>query len=87
MTGFFEIFNPGMRHTREQKDFDKVAVVPTRKGGRGPLRIDLDAGTVVLPMRTAHLSDEAIAPASAEVDEATVGEPDDQPDEPGQAQA
>lgn len=49
MTGFFEIFNPGQRHWREQRDFDKVAVVPTRKGGKGPLQIDLDDGTVVVP--------------------------------------
>lgn len=49
MTGFFEIFNPGNRYWREQRDFDKIAVVPTRKGGRGPLQIDLDGGTVNLP--------------------------------------
>lgn len=59
MTGFFEIFNPGQRHTREQKDFDKIAVVPSRKGARGPMQIDLDAGTVVLPARK-HLSEQAV---------------------------
>ncbi len=49
MTGFFEIFNPGQRYWREQQDYDKIAVVPTKKGGRGPLQIDLDGGTVVVP--------------------------------------
>ena len=54
MTGFFEIFNPGQRYWREQQDYDKIAVVPTKKGGRGPLQIDLDGGTVVVPTMVAR---------------------------------
>lgn len=60
MTGFFELFNPGLRHAREQKDFDKVSVIPTKHGGRGPLQIDLDKGTVVLPARKQTLSEQAV---------------------------
>lgn len=45
----FEIFNPGDRHWRENKDFEKVHVFTTKKGGRGPMQVDLDDGTIVLP--------------------------------------
>lgn len=49
MTNIFEIFNPNDRHWREQKDFDKVHVYTTKKGGRGPMQVDLDDKTIVLP--------------------------------------
>lgn len=49
----FEIFNPGDRHWRENKDFDKVHVFTTKKGGRGPMQVDLDEGSIVLPTRGA----------------------------------
>jgi len=45
----FEIFNPGDRHWRENKDFEKVHVFATKKGGRGPMQVDLDEGSIVLP--------------------------------------
>lgn len=51
MTEFTEIFQPGLRHAREQRDFDKILVVEQKKGGSGPQPLDLDSGavTVVLP--------------------------------------
>ncbi|MGA4669681.1 hypothetical protein ACPCG0_07800 [Propionibacteriaceae bacterium Y1923] len=52
MTNIFEIFNPNDRHWREQKDFDKVHVFTTKKGGRGPMQVDLDDKTIVLPTRS-----------------------------------
>jgi hypothetical protein len=48
MTGFFEIFEPGLRHMREQKDLEKILIVEAEKGGSGPEPLDLDSGSVVL---------------------------------------
>lgn len=48
MTGFFEIFEPGMRHQREQKDLEKILIVEADKGGSGPIPLDLDSGSVTL---------------------------------------
>ncbi|MGJ6981027.1 hypothetical protein ACSDQ9_10960 [Aestuariimicrobium soli] len=53
MTNLFEIFNPNAAHWRRQRDLDKVAVVPSRNGAQGPMRIDLDKGTIVLPAKKA----------------------------------
>lgn len=46
MSDFIEIFSPGMRHVREQRDLDKILVVEQKKGGAGPQPLDLDAGQV-----------------------------------------
>lgn len=49
MTGnIFEIFNPGDRHWREHKDLEKVQLVAGRRGGKGPVSVDLDSGTFEL---------------------------------------
>ncbi|MCA0253064.1 MAG: DUF6191 domain-containing protein [Actinobacteria bacterium] len=48
MTGFFEIFEPGLRHQREQKDLEKILVVEADKGGSGPQPLDLESGSVTL---------------------------------------
>ncbi len=50
MSDFFEIFNPGLRHTREQLDTEKLLVVKDDQGGTGPQPLDLDSGKVVLRM-------------------------------------
>lgn len=50
MTGFFEIFNPGIRHTQEQRDLEKVLVVDQKKGGPGPKPLDLESGSIELWM-------------------------------------
>lgn len=50
MSSFFEVFNPGLRHTREQQDLEKVLVVDQKKGGSGPRPLDLDSGTVEIVM-------------------------------------
>ena len=62
MSDFFEIFNPGMRHAREQRDLDKVFVLEQRKGGAGPQPLDLDSGVVTVVLRPP--SDERYAPLS-----------------------
>ncbi len=48
MTGFLEIFDPGMRHQREQKDLEKILIVEADQGGTGPQPLDLDSGSVTL---------------------------------------
>jgi hypothetical protein len=55
---FFEIFNPGARYQRQQRDLDKTYVMQYKKGGRGPLGIDLDAGTMVIKPRESSVPDE-----------------------------
>ena len=45
---FFEIFNPGERFRREQRDLEKVLVLTDAQGGDGPQPLDLDSGSVVL---------------------------------------
>ena len=50
MTGFFEVFNPGYRHTREQRDLEKILVVEQKKGGAGPKPLDLESGRAELWM-------------------------------------
>lgn len=46
---FFEIFDPGMKYLREEKDRQKLLVVrPKHGGGAPPLGIDLEAGTAVI---------------------------------------
>jgi hypothetical protein len=57
MSNLFEIFNPDAAHWRRQRDLDKVAVVPSRNGAQGPMRVDLDKGTIVLPTRAARNPD------------------------------
>lgn len=48
MTGFFEIFQPGLQFKREQDDLEKILVVDADKGGSGPQPLDLDSGSVTL---------------------------------------
>lgn len=42
---FFEIFQPGLKYLREERDRRRMLVVRPNHGGGAPLGIDLDAGT------------------------------------------
>ena len=42
---FFEIFQPGLQHLREERDRRRTVVVRPTHGGGPPLGIDLDGGT------------------------------------------
>jgi hypothetical protein len=42
---FLEIFEPGLKNLREEKDRQKMLVVRPSHGGGARLGIDLDAGT------------------------------------------
>lgn len=45
LVSFFELFQPGLRYLREEKDRQKILVAKPSHGGAAPLGIDLDAGT------------------------------------------
>jgi hypothetical protein len=45
---FFEIFDPGQRFQREQRDLEKSLVLTDAQGGDGPRPLDLESGSVVL---------------------------------------
>ena len=47
---FFEIFQPGLRHLREERDRLKTMVSKPTPGGGAPLGIDLDTGRAVIKM-------------------------------------
>ena len=49
---FFEIFQPGLRHLREEKDRLKSLVARPTHGGGAPLGIDLDTGKATFTMPT-----------------------------------
>lgn len=53
---FLEIFEPGLKHLREEKDRQRMLVVKPSPGGGAPLGIDLDAGkaTINLTPPRAH---------------------------------
>ena len=53
MSEFFELFQPGLKHWREQRDLEKVLVVTDEQGAPGPRPLDLESGTVTieLPVR------------------------------------
>ncbi|MGO4957277.1 GNAT family N-acetyltransferase [Luteococcus sp. Sow4_B9] len=48
MTEFFETFNNGARHLREEQEFQKVNVAQAKRGGSGPQPLDLESGRIVL---------------------------------------
>jgi hypothetical protein len=83
---FFEIFQPGLRHLREERDRLKTMVARPKHGGEGPLGIDLDGGkaTFTMPSRPAEAESPADgAPRAADAaDESTTASPVDQPGEP-----
>jgi Family of unknown function (DUF6191) len=45
LMSFFELFQPGLKYLREEKDRQKILVAQPSHGGGAPLGIDLDAGT------------------------------------------
>ena len=64
---FFELFQPGLKHLREEKERQKMLVSKPNHGGGAPLGIDLDAGTAKI----------TIAPKAEPSPRTGVGEPDD----------
>ncbi|GAA1824640.1 DUF6191 domain-containing protein [Microlunatus capsulatus] len=48
---FGEIFNPGLRYLREEKERQKMLVSKPTHGGGSPLGIDLEAGVAKITVR------------------------------------
>ena len=48
---FGEIFNPGLRHLREEKERQKMLVSKPTHGGGSPFGIDLEAGVAKITVR------------------------------------
>lgn len=65
---FFEIFQPGLRHLREERDRLKTLVSKPTPGGGAPLGIDLDTGkaTIRLPAQ----ADDKAMPLNSDKDAA-----------------
>jgi hypothetical protein len=76
---FFEIFQPGLTHLREERDRRKMLVSKPTHGGGAPLGIDLEAGVA-----TIRIPAKAVTPAETEgaadaADPAEPAAPDDTP--------
>lgn len=72
---FLEIFEPGLKNLREEKDRQKMLVVRPSHGGGAPLGIDLDAGKAtfgVTPPEDPPDSDGAPGSGNAGADGAAV---------------
>ena len=48
---FFELFQPGLKYLREEKERQKMLVSKPTHGGGAPLGIDLEAGTAKITIR------------------------------------
>ena len=67
MSSFFELFEPGLRYLREQRDLEKVLVVDPAKGADGLGAHDLESGVIVLkrPLGSAVNPADATMPSRA----------------------
>jgi hypothetical protein len=73
---FFELFQPGLKHLREEKERQKMLVSKPTHGGGAPLGIDLDAGTAKITIKPKVRPDAPpAAAAAADSDEVTAEVP------------
>ena len=49
---FLEVFQPGLKHVREERDRQKVLVVRPSHGGGAPMGVDLDAGKATISVNS-----------------------------------
>jgi hypothetical protein len=65
---FFEIFLPGLKYLREEKDRQKMLVSKPTHGGGAPLGIDLDGGTarISIPRPPAASEDQTLDPQASQ---------------------
>jgi hypothetical protein len=57
---FLEIFQPGLRHLREERERQRLIVPRPPAAGPGGLGIDLDAGTAMIPAPRAATADQPV---------------------------
>lgn len=58
---FLEIFQPGLKHLREERDRQKMLVVRPSHGAGAPMGIDLDAGKATISLTPPQLEPEGPA--------------------------
>ena len=75
---FFELFQPGLKHLREEKERQKMLVSKPTHGGGAPLGIDLEAGTAKITIRP---KTDAAATGVGEPDDLGRRHEDAQPDD------
>jgi hypothetical protein len=63
---FLEIFQPGLKYLREERDRRKIMVANPTHGGAPPLGIDLDAGTARITISRPVSDSEQASPAETE---------------------
>ena len=75
MTGFFEIFQPGLKHLQEERDRQNMLVSKPTHGGGPPLGIDLDGGTakITISVSKAQPADDDPAGLDASGEETAAG--------------
>lgn len=61
---FLEIFQPGLKYLREERDRRKIMVANPTHGGGPPLGIDLDAGTAKITISRPAASQPTEPPSS-----------------------
>ena len=66
---FGEIFNPGLRHLREEKERQKMLVSKPTHGGGSPFGIDLEAGIAKITVTRPAPEPEAELAADEAVEE------------------
>jgi hypothetical protein len=83
---FFEIFQPGLRHLREERDRLKTLVSKPTHGGGAPLGIDLLGGKATFTMPARKIDDTAAGEptrdASEDADPPAPRSPDVEPGPP-----
>lgn len=55
---FMEIFQPGLKHLREEQHRRQMDIAYPTNGGNPPMAIDLDAGTATIVVRVPAPDDE-----------------------------
>ncbi|GAA2092489.1 hypothetical protein GCM10009841_01480 [Microlunatus panaciterrae] len=72
MTSFFEIFQPGLQHLREERDRQRMLVSKPTHGGGAPLGIDLDGGVAKITLPARRADEAATTDLVAEADTAAM---------------
>ena len=82
MTDFFEIFQPGLKYLREERDRQKMLVSKPTHGGGAPLGIDLDGGTAKISIKPRAADSQEPDPTDDEASvQPAVSEADTEPDQ------
>jgi hypothetical protein len=80
---FMEIFQPGLKHLREEQYRRQMDIAYPTNGGNPPIDIDLDAGTATIVVRlpAEHLEETADQPDTDEPNPSELNSGDLDPDE------